>query len=97
MSVAEITRKIVPVLEAYGVSYAGIFGSTARGDERPDSDVDILVTTTKPVSIYTFMALKDELSLVVGRDVDLVSKSAVNKYIEPYINEDLITVYEISW
>ena len=94
MHVMEITKKITPILEKYEVSYAGVFGSVARGDDRPESDVDIVVSTTKPVGIYTFMALKDELSQVIGRDVDLVSKNAINKYLEPYINEDLITVYE---
>ncbi|OGZ08561.1 MAG: hypothetical protein A3D65_04885 [Candidatus Lloydbacteria bacterium RIFCSPHIGHO2_02_FULL_50_13] len=94
MSIAEITLKIKPVLEEYGVGYAGIFGSVARGEDLPDSDIDIMVSIEKPMGIYRFMELQGRLQSAVGRDVDLVSKNAVNKYLEPYIKEDLVTVYE---
>lgn len=94
MSIAEITLKIKPVLEEYGVGYAGIFGSVARGEDFPESDVDIMVSTLKPMGVYKFMELQGRLKSAIGRDVDLVSKNAVNKYLEPYIKEDLITVYE---
>jgi predicted nucleotidyltransferase len=93
MSIAEITQKITPVLEEYGVGYAGIFGSVARGEDLPESDVDIMVSVLKPIGIYKFMELQGELEHAIGRHVDLVSKNAVNKYLEPYINKDIITVY----
>jgi len=94
MSIAEIKQKIIPVLEEYGVDYAGVFGSVARGEELAESDVDILVTLEQPIGVYKFMELQEKLENVIGRDVDLVSKSAVNKYIEPYITHDLVTLYE---
>lgn len=94
MSIAEITQKITPVLEEYGVGYAGIFGSVARGDDLPESDVDILVSMQRPIGVYKFMELKDDLARAIGRDVDLVSKNAVNKHIQPFIAQDLVTVYE---
>jgi len=94
MSIAEITQKIAPVLKEYNVSYAGIFGSVARGEERPESDVDMIVSIESPIGIYRFMELQDRLEGVIGRDVDLVSKNAIQKYLEPYINQDLVTVYE---
>lgn len=94
MSIAEITLKIKPVLEEYGVSYAGIFGSVARGDDLPGSDVDIMVSINKPIGIYKFMKLRERLESAIGREVDLVSKNAVNKHLEPYIKTDLLTVYE---
>lgn len=94
MLIAEITQKITPVLREYDVSYAGIFGSVARGEERPESDVDIVVTIESPIGIYKFMELQDRLEDAIGRDVDLVSKNAIQKYLEPYISQDLVTVYE---
>ncbi len=94
MSIAEITRKIKPVLEEYGVGYAGIFGSVARGEDLPESDVDLMVSFERPVGIYRFMELQDRLESAIGRDIDLVSKNAVNKYLEPYIKRDIVTVYE---
>ena len=94
MSIMEITRKITPVLKEYNVSYAGIFGSVARGDDRPESDVDIVVSVDATMGIYKFMELQDRLESAVGREVDLVSKNAIQKYLEPGINRDIVTVYE---
>ena len=94
MSLQEITQKITPVLQEYGVDYAGVFGSVARGEELPESDVDIMVSITRPIGIYKFMELQSRLETAIGRDVDLVSKNSVNKYLEPYIKRDLTTLYE---
>jgi hypothetical protein len=93
-SIAEITRKITPLLKEYNVVYSGIFGSVARGEDLSGSDVDIMVSVDKPVGIYKFMELQERLEGVIGRKVDLVSRKAVNKYLAPHIERDLITVYE---
>jgi predicted nucleotidyltransferase len=93
MSIAEIQEKIRPVLEEYEVGYAGVFGSVARGDDSPESDVDIVVSMSRPVGVYRFMELKERLEQVLGRKVDLVSRRAVNKYIRPYMERDVATVY----
>lgn len=94
MDVTDIEKKITPVLREYGVQYAGIFGSFARGEDTPESDVDLLVSMGRRVGVYTFMELQHKLAQALGRDVDLVSKNAINKHLEPYIMRDLTTVYE---
>jgi predicted nucleotidyltransferase len=43
MRVADIQNRILPILREHGVRRAGVFGSRARGEERPDSDLDLLV------------------------------------------------------
>lgn len=91
----EIKQKITPILEKYGVEYARVFGSVARGEAKEDSDVDLLIKLLKPVSLYTFFDLQDELEETLGRKVDLVTEGSLNKFLRPYILPDLKTLYEV--
>ena len=90
----EIKYRIRPIFEKYGVKYAGIFGSVARGEERADSDIDMVVSIDREIGIYEFMTLQYELEEALGKLVDLVSKKAINKYVRPYIEKDITSIYE---
>ena len=90
----EIKYRIRPIFEKYGVKYAGIFGSVARGEERADSDIDMVVSIDREIGIYEFMTLQYELEEALGKKVDLVSKKAINKYVRPYIEKDITSIYE---
>jgi hypothetical protein len=48
-------------LRARGISHAAVFGSRARGDDRPDSDIDIMIEIdlAAPIGVYEYVALKD--------------------------------------
>jgi len=94
MGTQEIQEKIKPLLSEYGVSYVGLFGSVARGEDTPESDVDLLVSIDHPIGVYDFMELRDRLSTALGRRVDLVSRDAVNKHVQPFIEQDLVAIYE---
>lgn len=63
-------------LHALGVRELALFGSHARGDARPDSDVDFLVEFGEK-SFDGYMELKELLEDLLGRKVDLVLKSAI--------------------
>ena len=62
MTIEEIKNKLTPVLEEYEIEYAGVFGSIARGDDRPESDVDLLVKFRKPVGLFKLMHFEDSVS-----------------------------------
>lgn len=94
MTIEEIKSKIAPILKKYGVEYAGLFGSAAREEDTLNSDVDILVSIERPIGVYEFIGLQFDLEKVLERKVDLVSKRAINKYVKPYIEKDLISIYE---
>ena len=64
-------------LEAFGVSRLAIFGSFARGEERPDSDVDILVEFSAPVGLFEFVRVQRYLQGLLGRSVDLATPDAL--------------------
>lgn len=86
--------KILPVLEPYGVKRVALFGSVVRGEETPESDIDILVRFAKPIGLLKWVQLERELSDRLGRKADMVSERALSKYIRPYVEKEKIILYE---
>ena len=81
----EISRK-------YNVSYLGIFGSYVRGEQKPESDLDILVEFEEAPGFFEYIQLEDYLSEILGVKVDLVMKSALKPAIGKHILEEVIAV-----
>lgn len=69
------------ISEKYHVSEIGVFGSYSRGDQEDDSDIDILVSFSKPVGFIKFMRLEFYLSELLGKKVDLVTRDALKPHI----------------
>lgn len=93
MTVQEVKEKIEPILKTSGVEYAGVFGSVARGEAGPDSDVDILVKFQESPTFAGYLALDAGLRDILGREVDLITEGGLNKYLRPEIEKDLQVVY----
>ncbi len=84
-----------PIFEKYGIKYAGVFGSYARGEARPDSDVDILVSFGDQIfTLLDIFNFKEEISEKLNKPVDVVSDRAVIPYFKEYIYRDLKPIYE---
>ena len=94
MTVEEVKQKATPVFQQYGVRYAAIFGSVARGDDRPESDVDILVRLGRPTGMVGYIRLIESLEETLKRKVDVVTESSLNDRLQPHIARDLATIYE---
>ena len=94
MTLNEIRQKAAPILERYGVQYPGVFGSVACGEDRPESDVDVLVDLKQPVSLLKFFRLNDELETALGCKVDLITRNSLNPHVRPFTLQELKTVYE---
>jgi predicted nucleotidyltransferase len=64
-------------LRALGVKSLKLFGSVVRGEDRPESDIDILVEFSRPIGLLAFARLKQRLAGLLGRPVDLVTPEAL--------------------
>ena len=76
-------RAAKPLLDRYGVQRVGVFGSTARGEAGPDSDVDVLVEFL-PATLpgFGFFRLERDLAALLGRSVDLVTPDGLHDLIQ---------------
>jgi len=74
----------------YKVKTIAVFGSYVRGEQKEESDVDILVEFYEPIGFFKFIELEDYLSNILGRDVDLVSKKALKPRIGKHILEEAV-------
>lgn len=89
-----LRNKILPVLQPYGIERVALFGSVVRGEEVPESDVDILVTFIKPIGLFKWVELEEELSKHLGRKADLVSARALKPRIRPRVEAEMVVIYE---
>lgn len=89
-NIQKIKKKVLPVLKLYGVTRAGLFGSTARGEADPQSDIDLLVEIKKNISLLDFVHLEHLLEKALKRDVDLIEYDAIKPTLKHYILKDHI-------
>ena len=75
--------------EKYGVRRIGVFGSYSRGEQRIDSDVDVLVEFERPVGLMTFVRLQEYLEELLGIKVDLVTRGALKRRIRERILKEV--------
>lgn len=78
--------------ERYGVCRLALFGSTARGAAREDSDVDVLVTFDGPASSARYFGVQFYLEDRLGRPVDLITDKALRERLRPFVERDAIVV-----
>lgn len=82
------------VCERYGVASLEVFGSVARGEDRLDSDLDLLYVLRPGTRLgFRLFDLEDELADVFGRPVDLVARKSINKYLREQILTDARPLY----
>jgi len=80
-----IKQKIIEILKQNNIKKAGIFGSYARGEQKKNSDLDILIQPTKNMGLE-FVGLQIELSEKLNKKVDLISY----KYIHPRLKQRIL-------
>lgn len=86
--------RVVAICERYGIARLDVFGSVARGDDRSDSDVDLLYELKPGTRLgFALFDAEDELSEVFGRRVDLVARKAVNRHLRDSILREARRLY----
>ena len=79
-------------LDRYGVRSLALFGSVVRGEEKPESDIDMLVEFEGPATFDGYMELKFYLEDLLDQSVDLVTSKALRPQLRPWIEQDLVYV-----
>jgi predicted nucleotidyltransferase len=88
-------RRNEAALRARGIRHAAVFGSVARGDNRPDSDLDILVEFEPEASgsIYQYMRLKDDIAAMFEGPVDVVDSDALKPHLRAPSARDAVYAF----
>jgi len=75
------------------IAYLGLFGSTSRGEQHADSDIDLLVRFSEPKSLLDVIAAEHRLEDFLGREIDLVPEGGLKPRVRPRVMQDLRDVY----
>ena len=95
MQVAEVKTRIIALsdrLSQLGVESLSLFGSAARGEATPDSDLDFLVDFREQATFARYMDLKELLEENFGRPIDLVTKKALKPLMREQVLREAIRV-----
>jgi predicted nucleotidyltransferase len=90
--VSRLLRENRMALDELGVKSLALFGSVARGEASPDSDVDLLVEFSVPVGLFEFVRLKLRLEQILGCEVDLVTPDALRPTMKDDILQEAVDV-----
>ncbi len=88
----QIKKKARKVLLKHNASRAGIFGSYVRGEQKKNSDVDILVELDEKLDLVDFIQIKNELERSIGRKVDLVEYNTIRKELRKNILKEEVKI-----
>jgi uncharacterized protein len=81
-------------LKRLGVQHLFLFGSTARGDARPDSDVDLFFDYPRgKFGLYELMDVKEAAARILGRQTDIMTRDSIHKALRQRIEAEAVPVF----
>lgn len=81
-SLPEIQQRVVPVIKKHGISELYVFGSYARGEASPDSDVDMLIKCPVPLSLFRLEGIRQDLEAAVEKAVDVITVDSLRTQVK---------------
>lgn len=94
MTTQQLEQTLISILNRHDAGRIAIFGSRARGDGRPESDLDVLVEFRKTKSLLNLVGIERELSETLGIKVDLLTEKAISPYLIDRIRDDLKVIQQ---
>ena len=89
-----VTPELEQLCRRYHIKSLALFGSVLYGDERPDSDLDLLVEFEAGyIPGFLFVQIQEELSQLFGRSVDLHTRNSLSSYFRDAVLKESTTVY----
>jgi len=92
-TIEEIKEKAIPVLEREGIVRSSVFGSVVRGEERKDSDIDMLIEAPEGFSLFDLVGLQYKLEDTLGKKVDLHTYRAIHPRLKDRILSEHVYIY----
>ena len=91
----DILRRYEGALRERGVRHAALFGSIARGDNRPDSDIDVMIEIEPEahITVFDYAGLKEYIAGLFDNPVDVVSLDGLKPHLRPTVAADAIYAF----
>lgn len=83
-------REVLRIANAAGISVRGVFGSVARGEDRPDSDVDLLVDLPEGTGLFGRARVQEQLEQILGAPVELIPATDLKPGVRAAVLSDLV-------
>lgn len=83
-------NQIINITSKYNPKLIGIFGSYARGENKANSDLDVLIDFEQDINLLEIIGLEQELTERLGLQVDLITLRSLNPQLQKYVEADLI-------
>lgn len=91
-SIRDHLDEILRLAREHGARNLRLFGSVARGDDRPDSDLDLLVEMEPGRSLLDHVALKQDLEDLLGREVDVVTEQSLHPRLRDRVQREAVSL-----
>jgi len=89
-----IFKKVTSILASYGAKKISIFGSYARGEANPESDIDIIVEFSEGKTLLDIVGIEQELSEALSIKVDLLTQKSISPYLVDRIKKEMVVIHE---
>lgn len=89
----DMRKAICDILLPYGVSRISVFGSYAKDLQKPESDLDLIVSFNRVVGLFTLGGIREELVEKLGMPVDILTERAIHPLLKDHILEEAVEIF----
>ncbi|MBU4347766.1 nucleotidyltransferase family protein [Patescibacteria group bacterium] len=91
--IKKLQKQLAPIFKKNDVVRSSVFGSVARGEDKPNSDIDILVEFAEGKTLLDLVGLEMEIEEKLGKKIDLLTYNSIHPLLKDYIYKDEIKIY----